>query len=569
MKKFLLLLMLVMFASVIVGAPADAADKIFRFATRSNLSTVYPFGTNNEIMDYCGAKLYRWIPDGDVVVLAPELAIGEPTTEDGFTWIIKIDPNAKWSNGEPITADTFIESWKRALDPKMVGINTTTSGLAKNNIEVENAFAYYSQADSGKPVAWEEVGFKKVDDHTLSVKATERHTPTQVMQHFQMRYTGPVYIPLFDAGIDETKTRTNYGTEVEYYMSAGPMKLVSFVKGAEILMEKNENYVHADEIQLDGMVCRIVQDLNTQLQLYQSGELDYITLNDQGALDLYIDDPNTFFSENARIYELQFNFENPDKPYLNNLNFRRALFYGIDRAQLAKLTNDMPAPYFLPTVYTFKGGRVRYRDVPEAQANVPANDGYDPELAKKYFDEALKETGVSKVDLHIMYSESAEQTRLVSESLQNSLAKLFGEDRFSITLSSHKQAQIASTMRNSQKGPTAEWDMGWATWNLMAAFYSPNRKFEVYRTNDKRRYTNYQNKLLDELYEKSISEEYRLDEDKLIGITAQMERALIDNVDVLPVIQVLEYIRFSDRVAVPDQNLIGNLSTIMPYLRIK
>ncbi|MDP4121369.1 MAG: ABC transporter substrate-binding protein, partial [Bacillota bacterium] len=78
---------------------------------------------DTNVIDLVQGNLYRWVPssDGSKATLAPDLAAGEPTVSaDGLTWTIKIDPNAKWSNGDPINADTFIYSWKMALDPALL-----------------------------------------------------------------------------------------------------------------------------------------------------------------------------------------------------------------------------------------------------------------------------------------------------------------------------------------------------------------------------------------------------------------------------------------------------------------
>lgn len=565
-KRALLLLAIVVIIALFCGTAS--AEKVFRWATSQNYQTVYPLGGNNEIMDYCGAKLYTYMPspDGLRPILVPDLADGLPeTTDGGTTWIIKINKNAKWSNGEPINADTFMYSWSKALDPMLIKMNPASTGLARNILDIENAYAYYTQGDK-KEVKWEDVGFKKIDDYTVQIKATGRYTQTHVMQHFNMRYTGVVYQPLFDAGMDETGTTTNYGTEVEYYMSAGPMKLVSFTKGAEIIMEKNPYYVHADLVDMDKIICRIVQDENTQIQLYQSGELDYLSLGTNG-VELYGEDPDTQSYVSNQMREIQINFENPAHPWLGNLNFRKALYFAIDRASLAKLTNSVPSAYFLTPSYTTMADGTPFRSLPIAQSYLPANDGYDPVLAKEYFDKALKELNVDKVELHMMYNEAIAQQRLASESIQDSMTRLFGADRFSMTLSAMNGTQMSRTMRVAQQGPTDTWDLGWLSWNMTAALYSANRKFEPYMGTDARRFTNYPNKLVDELVRLSLTEEYRLDDKKLTEITAQMEKEFLDDVDVIPVFQPLVYYRFSDKVVPPYKEYMPLVLWAFPFMR--
>ncbi len=543
------------------------ADNVFRFATSTSAMNVCPFENYTSIMDYIQAKFYRYIPneDGTAAILVPDLAVGEPTTEDGYTWIIRINPEAKWANGEPINADTFMYSWKEALDPTRV--HPAPSGLARNIIEVENAYAYYTQASTGVAVAWEDVGFKKVDEYTVSVKAIDIYSPTQVMQHFQMRHTGPVYEPLFEAGMDAGRTATNYGTEAEYFMSSGPMKLVSWTKDNEAVFEKNEYYCHADEVSLDGMVCRIVKDESTQLQLFQAGDIDVIQLGTNG-LEVYGEDPGLIEYKTSTIREIEFNFENPDKPFLGNLNFRKAFYYAVDRATIAKLANYSPAPYFLPGIYSTMADGTSFRSLPEAQAYVPENNGYNPTLALEYFDKALAELGISKIEVNLIYNEAVAATRLASENIQSSLTKLFGEDRFSMTLTAMNNSEAVKLMRTSQKGPTNGWDLCWGGWDLTAARYSPNRKFEVYTSTDSRRFTNYNNATIDEIYRLSTTAEYRMDEKKMTEACIEMEKAYLDNVLACPVFAQVQYYLFSERVDMVAKEYLNFIDFAYPYQAI-
>lgn len=541
------------------GSQPSGEKKIFNWSSTNSASNISPFEGNTEIIDYIHANLYRYVANEarDAAVLAPDLAAKEPYTEDGYTWTIELNPEAKWANGDPINADTFMYSWKMALDPKIS--YATPSGLAKNFIEVAGAYDYYTQASTGVPVDWEDVGFKKVDDHTLTVTATEKYTAVDVMRHFQMRYTGPVYEPLYEAGMNSDRTATTYGTETDQIMSCGPFQLVSWTKGTERIFERNLNYVHADEIKLDGMDVRVVQDELTQLELFQNGEIDYLQLGSNGE-ERYGDDPRTYTYESGVVRGIEINFENPDKPYLNNLNFRKALYYGIDRSPVAKVTGNIPADYFLPTSYAMYADGTKFRDLPGASDYLKPNASYDPDLAKEYFEKALAETGVSKVSLNLIYNEAVEDLRAASEYIQSSLTDVFGADKFELNIAAMNNSAAVELMRTSQQGPTNGWDLCWGGWDLTAAVFYPNRKFEVYLSTDSRRFSQYNDKVLDELYAQSISEECRLDEKKRGEITVEMEKELLDQVLQVPVYQQVSKYIHSDRVilAVEDRlNILG------------
>ena len=546
-------------------------EKIFRRSTLQQATNMNPHQGGDagsiEVSDYVQAKLYRVVYNEDKTasVPGPELAASEPTTEDGYTWTIKLDPNAKWANGEPITADDFMYSWEMALNPQLA--NTTTSGLAKNHIQVENAYEYYMQLSTGVPVEWEDVGFKKVDDLTLTVTTSEKYSARDVMYHFCMRYTGPVYKEMYEAGMDANRTSTTYGTSAEEYMSSGPFKLDTWVKGTEVTMSKNENYCHADEIILDGMTVRTVPDENTQIQLFQNGEIDYLSLGTNG-LEVFGEDPRTQEYPSTTLRSIQINTENPDKPYLGNLNFKKALYYGINREELANALNYIPAAYFLPTPYVAYSDGTLFRDIPEANAYIPENNGYDPDLAKELFDKALEETGVDKVSITVIYSETVPALRTASEYIQNELTQLFGADRFELKLQSMAQSALLDIMRSSQSGPTNTWDLGWSAWDLTAAQLYPNRKFEPYTSTDSRRFAPYNSPELDALYAESISEECRLDEKKRIEVTMEMEKLVIDNVLEIPVYQQQAYVIHSDRCILPSDVRVNTIGWGWAYMDI-
>ena len=130
--------------------------------------------------------------------MKPDLAASEPVdvNGDGKTWNISINPNAKWDNGDPINADTFIYTFKMALDPKLLFPKGLTVG--KNLITIANAEAYYTQASTGVSVSWEDVGIKKIDDLTIQITITNVVSSYRVMQHFSNSATVTVYEHLFE-----------------------------------------------------------------------------------------------------------------------------------------------------------------------------------------------------------------------------------------------------------------------------------------------------------------------------------------------------------------------------------
>lgn len=87
----------------------------------------------------------------------PGVAKGQPKiSDDGKTWTIELRKNAKWSNGDPVTAHDFVFAWRRVLDPD------TASEYAYIMYDLKNA----EQINTGKKKP-SELGVKALDDYTL------------------------------------------------------------------------------------------------------------------------------------------------------------------------------------------------------------------------------------------------------------------------------------------------------------------------------------------------------------------------------------------------------------------
>ena len=150
-------------------------------------------------------------------------------------------------------------------------------------------------------------------------------------------------------------------------------------------MKKNPDYVLADHIKLDEYVYKVVADRNTALELYLNGELDEVALSPE-AIEQYVDDPSIKVAPATSIQTITINHGNTNNNgILGNLNFRKALFYAVDRQSIAKMTNGIPANYLVASKCLGLDGKT-FREMPESQEYLTENLGYDPKLAKEYYD---------------------------------------------------------------------------------------------------------------------------------------------------------------------------------------
>lgn len=531
----------------------ETTAKYINISTTAPQTTCNPYtsqaATDNTVVGYMANGLYGIIPDPETRkgVRVPIYAAAEPVdvNGDGTVWQMDVRPDAKWMNGEPITAATFMYSWKTCLDPNCVFV--AAGSLSNNMIKIKNAKAYYTQNSTGVPVAWEDVGIKQIDEDTLEVTLDGPYTKAEVMAHFSSQFSYPIYEPLFEAGMNSDHTETTYGTEKDQTMSCGPFYISEWIKGSEIRYEKNPNWPYADRIVVDGMVNRVVQDNNTQIQMFEAGELDYVGIGVDG-LEKYEEDPRLIFATSNWIDMIDICSTNTEEPILANKNFKKALYHAMDRKTLANLTKNLPATWLVSNMAVAYTDGTFFRDLPFTQDYIDTeedNYGYDPKLAKELFDKAMEEEGLESVELSFLYNSDSSGAKTAAQYLQEALANIFGADKFSLVLDGMPNAMMLDIKKNTDKDPNA-YELTFSRWSMATAKYQPIRALEVFTTSYKRKNAPYRNEEANKLFEYAMTAEVRMDEVKFAETTAAIEKSLLENYDTIPIMEETSYIMFSD-----------------------
>ncbi len=561
-KGMLLLLALAMTAGILAGCTQPAVQEpdepkvlylpSVRAAATANIH-VASLDADSEITSLITGNLYCWLPRADRLgaELAPELADGPPVdvNGDGTVWQISIREDAKWENDEPITADSFIYSWKMCLDPVLV--NAQASSFSKNYVEIENGRAYFGQATSDPKVevAWEDVGIKKIDDHTIELHLAGSYSDVEVMRHFTMNSSGLVYEPIYEAEMNAERTATQYGTAGDKLLSSGRFKLVNWVKGAERVFEANPNYLVPERVNVDSIVYRVVEDAGTRVQMFENGELDYVGLDAEG-VKTYAEDPRVLPGASRYVRTMEINATHPDYPIFANPNFRKAMYHAIDRETIAKLSNTIPAPWIVPYTSVAYSDGTLFRDLAEGEGYVPENNGYDPELALELFNTAMDEEGLTKLQFVMNYITTVNDQVIAAEYLQESLPQIFGADRIEIELAGLPSPQNLENLKASPTNPRA-YGITISQWSLSAGDFAPNRIFEVYTSGYARKNGPYASDRLDALYAESILDEVRKDEYRVAELAMEMEKVMLEELLVVPINQTTSTGLIADRVILP------------------
>ena len=283
-------------------------------------------------------------------------------SDDGKEYVFNINKNGKWSNGESVTADDFVWSWKRILTASL------GSQYPDMLYYLEGAYEYHN----GLIDDFDQVGVKSIDEHTLQVNL-KNPTPffLGLLSHYS---TWPVHkeTVLKFGDIDD---RNGEWTRPGNFVCNGPFQLKTWELNNKIVVEKNPHYYDASIVQLNEIHYYPVSNVMTEDRMFRAGQLHLTSTLPSQKCPIYIEEnPNLRIDPYMGTYFYRINTENE---VLKDVKVRKALAYSIDRQLLVdKVTKcgQIPAYSFTPP------GTNGYQPTTE----IP----FDPVLAKSLLDEA-------------------------------------------------------------------------------------------------------------------------------------------------------------------------------------
>ena len=263
--------------------------------------------------------------------------------KDPTTWIFHLRKNAKWSNGEPVTAADFVFSCQRLVDPKTASPYANTYGMfLLNGTEIVAGKA---------PVA--SLGVTAIDANTLQIK-----TPYPV-PFLPDLMTNTNFGPINKAAMEKNgKDWTKPGKLV----SNGAFMLKDWQVNNRLVLAKNPNYWNAGYVQLNQVTYLPIEDENTDVKQYESGGNDWVYQLPSGTFARYKQEyPNEMRA--APMLGLRYYSFNNKDPLLKDVRVRKALSMVIDRDILAqRVTADGQIPAYGVIVKGVKGADVNAYD---------------------------------------------------------------------------------------------------------------------------------------------------------------------------------------------------------------
>ena len=256
--------------------------------------------------------LYNEDGDGN---LQPGVALEHTVSEDLTTYTFKLRPEAKWSNGDPVTAGDFVYGWQRLVDP------ATASEYAwyMELMQVVNAAEIIAGT---KPAS--ELGVKAIDDHTLEVKILAPLPYWPKMLAHSSTFPAPKAV-IEAKGADWTKPENIVGN--------GAYLLKEHVVGEKVVFEKSPTYWNAASVIMSPVTALTINDENAALTRYQAGELDRTTVPAGQYPRLHEEFPDEAVSTPYSCSYIYWMNVAPGKgnEALKDVRVRRALSYALDR----------------------------------------------------------------------------------------------------------------------------------------------------------------------------------------------------------------------------------------------
>lgn len=299
--------------------------------------------------------------------LIPGAAESWTVSDDGTVYTFKIRQDATWSNGDPVTADDFVYSFRRLQDP------ATGAEYASMLYVVKNA-----EAINKGEAQLEELGVRAIDPQTLEITLT---APTP---YFLEMLTHQSCYPVHRASIESLG---DDWIKPGNLVSNGAFTLAEFVPGDHIKIVKNPGFHDAANVRLDVVNYYPTEDRSTALKRFEAGELDS---NDDLPTE-QLDDIRARLGDKVRIgpylgtyyYSVKLTKEPWSDPEI-----RRAISMAIDRDFLAEevWANSMIPAYGMvpPGIEGYESYEADYADMDqisreEEAERILTEHGYGPD----------------------------------------------------------------------------------------------------------------------------------------------------------------------------------------------
>jgi oligopeptide transport system substrate-binding protein len=527
MKIFNLLVTTMLLFSVSLSAEAAkkitlAKDQVLKLGNGSEPKELDPSratgAPEGKILDSIFEGLVNL--DQTTLEIIPGVAESWSVSKDGLTYTFKIRKNAKWSDGQALTANDFVYSWKRAVSPKLA------SEYAYQLYYIKNGEAI----NTGKIKDVNKLGVKAKDSHTLIV-TLENPTPFFLqLCAFRTLYPVPKHIV--------TKFKDQEWTREENIVSNGAFKLTEWKINKHVIAVKNNNYWDANNVTLKKIFFYPIEKVETEENSFFSNQLHMTTTVPQIKISLYEKrakrDPSKYnpYKNSPYLGTYFYRFNTTKKPF-SDKRVRKAFSMVIDRSLLTSRIargGELPATTFTPPGvggYTYKDTYLQANTNKETIAKAKAllaEAGYK-DLSKFPKTEILYNTSENHKKIAVAIQQMWKGFLGVNVGLYNQEWKVYLSNQSSL-----------------------KFDISRSGW--IGDYADPNTFLDMFVTGGGNNNTGWSNKRYDELIKLASAES---NQEKRFKYFQEAEGILLDEMPVIPIYIYTNKKLVSEKVVIRDK----------------
>lgn len=459
--------------------------------------------------------------DPATLKIIPAVAKSWDVSNDGKTFTFHLRDDAKWSNGDPVTADDFVFSYKRMLSPNLGASYATTLYV------LEGAEDFHK----GRAKDLNQVGVKALDSKALELKLvnpTPYFLALLVHQSWSPVHSGTI---LKHGAIDQRGTAwTRPGNMV----SNGPFKLKTWAVSDSVVVEKNPYYWDKEKVRLKGIHFYTTGELNTEERSFRAGQLHITEAVPEPKVKGYIESQSPYLKLHPYFSTYGYVFNCKKAPF-DDVRVRKAFSLALDRQAIVDTIRQKgekaSGTYVPPGIHGYSSEGVLTEDIEEA---------------KRLLAEAGYPNGEGFPAINLVYNTS-ENHRSIAEALQQMWAKNLG-------IFVGLQNMEWKVYLSERKGK--EFDLirfGW-----QGDYLDPNAFLEIFMTNAGNNFSKWSNEEYDRLVKQASQ---TLDTQERFAILRKAEEILLEELPVLP----LFYLNSGHLVQTSVRNYYPNVMDYHPY----
>ncbi len=462
-------------------------------------------------------------PDGRIVAGAAQ---HWDISRDGLTYTFFLDPEGRWSNGEPVTADDFVWSWRRAVDPD------TGASYGRMLSPIVNAEAIF--AGERPP---EDLGVTALNESTFQVEL-EHPTP-----YFLGLLTHPTTYPVWRPAVAE---HGDGHVRPGNLVSNGAFALADWRVRSRIDLIRNEHYRLADEVIVERVVYHPLEDENTEFNRFRAGDLHWtyqVPSNQFQWLRENLDEA-LMVTPWFGTYFFSFNLE--QEPFKDNLALRQALNLAIDRGILTERVSRFGE---IPTFNLVPPGLPEYQP-PESEWADMTQDEREEEARRLYREAGYSADRPLAVELRYNTSENHRKIAVAVAAMWKQVlgvrTRLINEE-FRVFLQNRAQRRVTEVFRS-----------GW-----IGDYQDAFTFLELFHSEHGRNDAGYDNPRFDRLLERIASERIPASRRNLM---AEAERRILADQVILPVYNYVTKRLINPRLKGWEENVMDHHLTRYMFL---